>query len=481
MSGIMSAVSSASNVVSGISGTATGISKLSGALGDVLSGNYAAALSGLGPWANGMQVASWRGLQFAVRQSTIRKGRRFAEHVYPYRDAIWEEDIGRGIRRYSFQAFLVGDNVLAQSAAMQAAVETVGTGTLVHPTLGSLTCAVTEFVAQQNAERGRVIDLNFTFTESAAPLTPALVNSTQKGVLAQITSTLSAIATDFQSDIVAPLEEGAAVVESAVSTVFMWTNIAESLVGDASLIFNSVSGLVGNNGIYSSGGLTVQQPLTATASSLLAASTTNRTALQGAVVEAGAQASSMTSASTSSFAAAVASVPAALVAAAVSPDDQIRLLMSLSVFSPPAIVTTAPIGAAMAQVQTAVASLARRSAITSLALACSNFQPSSSQAALELVVEVTELLDAEITIAADVGDLLSYSALRALRAAVSQDLISRAAQLPSQITITTNAPQPSLQIAYRLYRDASRSDDLIARTDPINPAFMPVSFVALSA
>jgi prophage DNA circulation protein len=100
---------------------------------------------------------------------------------------------------------------------------------------------------------------------------------------------------------------------------------------------------------------------------------------------------------------------------------------------------------------------------------------------MALLSTVTGLFDDEILVAADNGDTQTYGSLRDLRAAVVQDLLSRGAQLSAQVLIQTNAPQPSLQIAYRLYRDASRSDDLIARAAPIHPAFMPTVFEALSS
>jgi prophage DNA circulation protein len=189
----------------------------------------------------------------------------------------------------------------------------------------------------------------------------------------------------------------------------------------------------------------------------------------------------MTPTSTALFAAAVAAVAQAVQTAAVSPIDQIRLLMSLAVYAPPAVSSGAPIGTAIATVQVSVAALCRRSALAVLAVACSAYQPSSSQDAMTLLGEIADLFDNEIIAAADGGDLQSYGALRDLRTSTAKDLLARAAQLASQVTVETNAPQPSLQIAYRLYRDASRSDDLIARAAPVHPAFMPTSFEALNA
>lgn len=187
------------------------------------------------------------------------------------------------------------------------------------------------------------------------------------------------------------------------------------------------------------------------------------------------------STSAASFAAGVAAVPEALRAAATSPIDQVRLLTSLADFTPLTITSTAPIGQAIAAAQIATAALCRRSALISLALATADYQPYSSQDALALRDQVVALLDAEIIVMADAGDLASFAAFRALRTAVVTDLTDRAALLPAQMTVTTPAPQPSLMIAYRLYRDASRSDDLIARVDPIHPAFMPTKLTVLSS
>lgn len=265
--------------------TVNAVAGVAGAVGSLVSGNpsgqYGFALASLGVWAAGMQVASWRGLPFAVHESVIRKGRRTAVHIYPYRDQIWVEDLGRGVRQYGFHGFLVGDDVLVQSAAMQDAVERPGPGTLVHPALGSLTCSVIDFAVRQT-EEGRVVELEFRFLETAAVLYPGIVQSTQNAVKTQATTTFGKIAQDFQNDIVEPLQHGAQVVEGAVQTVTPFVQTAVSLAGDASLVARSVSGLVGNYGRYNSAGMTFLQSTTADVSTLLAAVTTARSVVSGA-------------------------------------------------------------------------------------------------------------------------------------------------------------------------------------------------------
>lgn len=94
---------------------------------------------------------------------------------------------------------------------------------------------------------------------------------------------------------------------------------------------------------------------------------------------------------------------------------------------------------------------------------------------------VVALFEAEELIAADAQDDATWSALKALRVQVSQDLMKRAAKLPDIVTIQRNAPLPALTLAQQLYADGTRSDDLVSRADPIHPAFMPTEFEVLSS
>lgn len=457
------------------------ISSLANTASALLSGDYARVLSGLGGWASGMQVASWRGVPFAVQESVIRKGRRVAQHVYPFRDTIWVEDLGRGVRRYTFRGFLVGDNVLQQSERMQEQVEAAGPGVLVHPALGSRTCMCPDASFRQTV-RGRVIEVEFDFVETTPVLFPAILDATQNILQTAVSSLFSAIGVDFQTDIVGPLAVGADVAKTVSSTVSGWASIATTLVGDASMIARSVSGLSGNYGRYSGGSLASPAPSTASVASLLSASTTTRTAVSTAAITAAKIPTGVgVSQEAANIAANVAALSEAVRTAAQSPADQVRLLSELADYFPAGVSSSAAIGTALSDASTAAAALCRRSAMASLGAACSGYLPSSSNDAMTLLGSVTDLFDAEIIVAADAGDLTTWQSFRAMRSALVSDLTKRAAQLPAQRQITTRTPMPSLTLAYRLYEDATRSDDLIARAAPIHPAFMPTTFEALAS
>lgn len=132
-----------------------------------------------------------------------------------------------------------------------------------------------------------------------------------------------------------------------------------------------------------------------------------------------------------------------------------------------------------AQIQT-IAAL-RWCTIFSLAAACQDYQATSSNDALSLMSSVVMRIDNEITIVGDAGQDNIYAALLGLRAAVTRDLITRAAQLPSIRTVSTNEPMPSLCMAYTLYLDATRAPELSVRAGAAHPGFMPTQFEALSS
>jgi prophage DNA circulation protein len=131
--------------------------------------------------------------------------------------------------------------------------------------------------------------------------------------------------------------------------------------------------------------------------------------------------------------------------------------------------------------QSAVADLCQRAALAALASATIAYQPSSYDDAVAVRTRVCGLLSVAAIRAADVGDTGTFLALRSLNAAVAADLTARGAVLPQLVTVTRARPMPSLKLAYDLYGDASRADDLTARVDPQNPAFFPTMFKVLAA
>lgn len=165
----------------------------------------------------------------------------------------------------------------------------------------------------------------------------------------------------------------------------------------------------------------------------------------------------------SDFAASIRALASALRAAATDPADGLRLLDRLA-----AVPGEGP-----------TATLARRAAVIELCRASAAYRPRSYEGAAKLRARLCELLDAEIVAAGDAGQDEAFAALRRLRAAVVRDLTARGASLARLTTVRRRRSLPALVLAHQLYSDAARQGELVRRTDPPHPLFMPPEFVAL--
>jgi prophage DNA circulation protein len=227
-------------------------------------------------WWQQLQPGSWRGHGFVLDAGETKAGRRVAVHEYPYRDTTWAEDVGKLPRRFALQAFIVGDDVYQQRDALVADAEIAGPGTLVHPTLGSIQVVLLDFSATDRRERGRVIELNFTFIVAGDMLFPDALLAAGANVLAAVENLAGASAADLGSS----LAGIGGVAKSVASAVGTFTGMASGVVGDASRVFHAVTGLTGFLGRYAAGSRATLQPVTTTVQGALSAATTARSAVE---------------------------------------------------------------------------------------------------------------------------------------------------------------------------------------------------------
>lgn len=301
----------------------------------------------------------------------------------------------------------------------------------------------------------------------------------------------------------------------AVTAVFA-DQIAVS-AADATAIFNVIYGLSDGKdyGRY----FAAENPLVAYSSSSSSVSDliTQGAALRGAVASAADQAKTDAAGGLIVYPSDIIALTEALRASCANPADAIRLLANLALFTvttpfdgPNPVANQAasqaltvyftagnghagqPIAAwpnwfgdpfvlQFAQLTAIAATLMRRAAAISLARASADYVPSSYQDAVSIRDTVSDALDNVILEAGDLFDDTSYEALLALQTAVITDLNTRGGNLAQIVNRTFGAQQPALVLAYRLYQDATRADDIIARNNPVHPAFLPVQIEALSS
>ena len=183
---------------------------------------YGAPSPALGPWADRLQTASWRGVPFSVRSSTIRRGRRVAVHEYPFRDDVWVEDLGRGMRLIGFTGFLIGDDVFDQRDRMMAACEVADAGDLVHPSLGTVRATLGEPpTASERADIGRVVELEFSFIQvgTDGPVYPTVAADTTGAIGTSADASDTAAGYDFAGSTVGAYYYGPNVVGAGAASV----------------------------------------------------------------------------------------------------------------------------------------------------------------------------------------------------------------------------------------------------------------------
>jgi prophage DNA circulation protein len=453
-----------------------GVNFLSG-LGINLSGTGTVS-SALGIWAQRLQPASFRGVPFVVRTNSVNGARRTALHEYPNKDVVYVEDLGRGARTYTFAGYLVGDDVFDQRDAMADACDQPGAGTLVHPSLGSRQATCVSFSMAERAELGRVVEIEFTFIEGPNLLiSPLLSEATQFLTALRRTAMYVAAGAAFVSRVALALRFGSVVSVIGGLAVGLFGNVLTTAIGDARLIAGAVAGLQGALGRYSSGGLTVAQDESATPHGLLVAQVMLGQAFAGSVTSArGAMAIAPLTAPPSILA-----MMDAFRGCAISPRDQIRLLTQVARTTMPSGVASSSISQAQATMRDATVDLCQRAALASLAAATADYQPTSFDDAVAIRGQVCAIMDTATRHAADIGDSQTFATLRALRTAVAADLTARGVILPRMTTFTRPRSMPGLKLAYDLYGDASRADELTGRVDPPHPGFFPSTFRALAS
>jgi prophage DNA circulation protein len=466
---------------------------VAGSIGGVAKAVGDLANSILGDFFDRLQPASFGEVPFAVESNRLSTGRKTAVHDYPFRDQVWVEDLGKRSRHFEIVGYLIdgdvktgGGSVQSQRDALLEVVELGDGWTLVHPTLGTIknvVCLDCEVIERKDL--GTVFEIRLDLIVSGGRLFPVATTSTASAVTDAASKTgLQALA-DFVKSTAASIAAGAAVVQQAVSTAVGWYQIGVTAVNDVKRIIGAVSTLSGNFGRLFGGGNSgisgsnQQAPVTTTASDLLSAATAARASVKAAGVTF--QAAAANPSDSATLGAAAQAYVAAVAAAATAPSDAVRLVSSLAQYSPAPVTQPGTIGDAMTAMQLAMAALLRRYALAQLAITLTTYQPSSQQDANSVLGSAVQLIDAESDLAGDAGDDDTYMALRALRQSVVADMQLRGANLASVAAFEFNAPLPSLMLANRIYRDATREPQLVQQINPVHPAFCPTTFKALSS
>lgn len=375
-------------------------------------------------WRDQLQMGKFRGVAFLIHGHDASGGRRLVLNEYPKRDEPYAEDLGRKAREFSVELYVLGSDYMTGRDALLAAFEQEGPGTLQHPYLGSRQVAVREYRLRENSRDGGMATFSVTFVEAGRAAQPSAAADTRTGVLAAVDGAIESFKADFSG-----------VFDVASTAGF----VAAEAVAAVELTFEKVARLVGD----------VTGPIAA----LIRAPANMAAEIAGGVAK--------------------------LRNAATGPRDALKLYAGIFDAGSDMrdVPVTTPARRQQAQNQWATQQLVRRTAVAEAARSAAAADFTNVDEALAsravLVDAMDELMGATDPVTEAPISHGAFDALRALRAAVVEDLRVRGAKLPRVNFYTPAATAPARVLAYRIYGDATRADEIVARNKIRHPGFVP--------
>jgi prophage DNA circulation protein len=416
-------------------------------------------------WRDNYRAASFRGVSFFVESADSTHGRRQAVHEHAQRDVPYTEDLGRKAREFSVSAYLIGLEYQAQRDELIKACETAGPGVLVHPYRGEMTVECRGLGLSESAKDGGMCLVKLTFLEAGEASYPSAKVDTVNAISAKGNAVTAAAEKSFVSVFLttgfpAYVAESAAAGLSELGEFMSAPGL--SFAGDlqaASDFYQQAKGLASD--AYS----LVQQPLNMVS---------RITGLFGSVRAAfGFNALSMLTSlfdrSPSSYSGSTSTSSRRQQATNTVALNALVRQVAIAEAAKAAVVTqttvsTIPVvpGRSATAVQSSAQTSNVRTTLTPTVY-------DSYEAAIKVREELVNRIDAESE--ATPNDEV-YVTLSDLRTSVVQAVPNPEQNLARIVQYVPKETLPSLLVAYQIYGDAGRADEIATRNGPRHPGFL---------
>lgn len=402
-------------------------------------------------WRDNYRAASFRGVGFFVATADSSHGRRQAVHETAQRDIPYTEDLGRKSREFGITGYLLGQEYDVAREELIKACEQAGPGVLVHPYRGELTVVCRGLTVSETSEEGGKCTLTMTFLEAGEASYPSAKVDSVNAISEKAGEVTDAGKANFVSDF---LTKGypSFVAEAATAQIKGLSDFLSSPEFIVSSDIQAVSDYYDKVKSIGSDAFDLIQTPFQFADQVVDAISSIRSAFGG-----------------SAF----------------------GMLTSLykQYFSSSDSGTNAktPSRQQVVKNTNAVAALVRQTAISQAAVAAVVTQTTEdvSNGGTKTTSEPTKYdsYEAAITVRTELADSLDeesettnndlvYVAVTDLRTAVVQAVPDPEQDLPRLATFAPRQTLPSLVVAYQLYGDASRAEDIVTRNDPRRPGFL---------
>ena len=173
--------------------------------------------------------ASFRGVEFKITERSWSSGRRNHLHEYPDKDTPYAEDLGKKAGNYPVTAFVIGDDYQSKRDALRKACTEKGPGELIHPDYGSLMVLCDSITVRESHSSQRMATFELVFIEAGAQAIPETSIDLSDSVLSSASDVMAAAKNDFLSGF--SLSEGIAGLTSLVGNIADVANDAIDAIG----------------------------------------------------------------------------------------------------------------------------------------------------------------------------------------------------------------------------------------------------------
>jgi prophage DNA circulation protein len=130
--------------------------------------------------------ASFRGVPFFVESYGRSGGRRGPNHEFPGKDQGYPEDTGKKMEEFSVNAYVVRSvrdpDYAARRDALIAAANQYGPGELVHPAFGTIQVQLRSWSAGESKDSLGLVPIQLSFVEASDPAYPSATRPAASGV-----------------------------------------------------------------------------------------------------------------------------------------------------------------------------------------------------------------------------------------------------------------------------------------------------------
>lgn len=411
-------------------------------------------------WPRTLRQASYKGIAFEVDSDSRTVGRRIVTHEYPSSERWDNEDLGRARKLASVTGYVFGDDADAQADRLLRACEAPGAGTLVLPVAAPaqarcLSCHC-DFIAD---ELGRIaVDMEFVL-ESGSPAGFS-ISATLLGAVEMALEVGTSLVSSLFSSRFSTLSLPRVGREAAAETVKIAASALETVRLTAAFAPKTGSDL----------SFSIAE-LNADASSLVDTGEESYSLADSVFIDTQQSADR-------GLAPRVAAIFTAMHDSSADLEGLASAMEPVASFQPQIIDN--PFNCLSVnsekQLTSEVAALVRRLGLLHWSAALSIAPKATREQSVEAMDRIITAFDTEMEA---VNDFETQDALMAFRNAVVNYMVKNGAELPTVVTVNTVVGIPASVMAYALYGDANRDEELISRNNPWHPMLMPIECEAV--